>query len=136
MQDPKNLTVYRLAVPLAVSVYRLTDHFPSQEQFSLTSQMRRAAVSVGSNIAEGCGRWGNRELLQFLQMAYSSTCELSFQSEVATELGFGNPVDREQVAEHTDHVQRMLSRLMAAKRGRHTDAEPRSAPRSGRSRRV
>jgi len=91
MQDPKKLAVYRLAIPLAVSVYRLTDHFPSQERFGLTSQMRRASISVGSNIAEGCGRWGNRELLQFLQMSYSSTCELRFQSAVATELGFGKP---------------------------------------------
>jgi four helix bundle protein len=134
MQDPKNLAVYRLAVPLAVSVYRLTDHFPSQERFSLTAQMRRASVSVGSNIAEGCGRWGNRELLQFLQMAYSSTCELSFQSEVAKELGFGSVVDRGQVAEHTDHVKRMLSRLIAAKRARDTNAEHRPATRASRSR--
>ena len=134
MQDPKNLSVHRLAVPLAVSVYRLTDHFPSQERLSLTAQMRRAAISVGGNISEGCGRWSTRELLHFLQMAYSSTCELSFQSEVATELGFGNAVDRDQVADHTDHVQRMLSRLIAAKRARDTNAEHRPASRASRSR--
>jgi four helix bundle protein len=134
MQDPKNLAVYRRAVPLAVSVYQLTEHFPSHERFGLTSQMRRASISVGSNIAEGCGRWGNRELLQFLQMAYSSACELSFQLTVATELGFGNAVDRDQVAEHTDHVQRMLNRLMVAKRASRTDPERRSVSRASRSR--
>ena len=133
MQDPKNLSVYRLAVPLAVSVYRLTDHFPSQER--LTSLLKCDERQYRSaNISEGCGRWGNRELLQFLQMAYSSTCELSFQSEVATELGFGNAVDRDQVADHTDHVQRMLSRLIAAKRARDTNAEHRPASRASRSR--
>jgi four helix bundle protein len=116
MQDPKNLVVYRRAIELALAVYRLTEQFPSHERFGLTSQMRRGAISIGSNIAEGCGRRGTRELLQFLQMSYSAACELAFQLTIATELEFGRAVDRDKVAEYTDHVQRMLSRLMVAKR--------------------
>jgi len=118
MQDPKNLDVYQRSVELAIAVYRLTEHFPSHERFGLTSQMRRGSVSIGSNIAEGCGRWGNRELIQFLQMAYSAACELAFQLTIATELEFGKDVQRDAVAERTDHVQKMLNRLLVAKRAR------------------
>lgn len=132
MQDPKNLAVSRQALELAVSVYRLTEHFPSHERFGLTSQMRRAAVSIGCNIAEGCGRWGNRELVQYLQMAYSSAGELAFQLTIAKELEFGNAVARDETAERTDHVQRMLNRLMVAKRARSTAPQVRPTSRAAR----
>src|SRR5205823_2714786 len=75
MQNPKDLAISGRALELALAVYRLTEQFPSPERFGLTAPMRRAAVSVGSNIAEGCGRWGNREFLQFLQVSYSSATE-------------------------------------------------------------
>jgi four helix bundle protein len=75
MQDTKNLIVAEHARRLAVGVYRLTADFPVQERFSLAQQMRRAAVSVGSNIAEGCGRNGNRELLNHLYIAFASSSE-------------------------------------------------------------
>jgi four helix bundle protein len=117
MQDPKNLAVSNRALELALAVYRLTRQFPTEERFGLTAQMRRAAVSVGSNIAEGCGRWGNRELLQFLHVAYSSAAELAFQLSIATQLDLGQVADREHAAVLIDHVQRMLNRLMVAKRG-------------------
>jgi four helix bundle protein len=129
MQDPKNLVVYRRAVELALTVYRLTEQFPSHERFGLTSQMRRGAISIGSNIAEGCGRWGARELLHYLQMSYSAACELAFQLTIATELDFGRAADRDWVAEHTNHVQRMLNRLMVVKRAKHPRPRRRSAPR-------
>jgi four helix bundle protein len=116
MQNPNKLRVSGSALELAVAVYRLTDQFPTQERFGLTAQMRDAAVSIGSNIAEGCGRSGRRELLQFLQISYSSAAELAFQLSIATELRFGNASEREAVVELTDHVQRMLNRLISAKR--------------------
>jgi four helix bundle protein len=62
MQNPNKLAVSGRALDLAVAVYRLTDQFPAQERFGLTAQMRDAALSIGSNISEGCGRWGRREL--------------------------------------------------------------------------
>ena len=116
MQNPNKLNVSGRALELAVAVYRLTDHFPTQERFGLTAQMRDAAVSIGSNISEGYRRWGRRELLQFLQVAYASAGELAFQLSIATELKLGIASDREAVVELTDHVQRMLNRLMSAKR--------------------
>ena len=97
MQDHNKLAVYGRAAELALAVYRLTSRFPADERFGLSAQMRRAAVSVGSNIAEGCGRWGRRELLQFLQLAYSSAAELAFQLHIATQLEFGDAADRNAV---------------------------------------
>ena len=128
MQDPKNLDVWADALELAIAVYRLTEHFPSYERFGLTSQMRRAAVSIGCNITEGCGRWGNRELAQYLQMAYSSAGEVAFLLTISMRLDFGDAVARDEAAERTDHLQRMLNRLMVAKRARPT--RPRSRPTS------
>ena len=78
--------------------------------------MRRAAVSVGSNIGEGCGRSGNRDFLRSLQIARGSSTELAFQLALAAELGFGGPTDYIVVAEQLDHVQRMLNRLAASVR--------------------
>ena len=116
MQDPKNLAVTSRALELALAVYRLTQRVPADERFGLTAQMRRAAVSIGSNIAEGCGRQGNRELLLFLHVAYSSASELAFQLHIATQLDLGHAADREHSAVLVDQVQRMLNRLMVAKR--------------------
>ena len=129
MQDPKNLAVWRHALVLAVSVYRLTEHFPSHERFGMTSQMRRAAVSIGCNITEGCGRWGNRELAQYLQMAYSSAGEVAFLLTLASKLELGDAAARDEAAERTDHLQRMLNRLMLAKRARSTSPRRRSTRR-------
>jgi four helix bundle protein len=134
MQNPKDLVVYRRSVELAVRVYRLTEHFPSHERFGLTSQMRRGAVSIGSNISEGCGRWGNREFVHYLQMAYSAASELAFQVTVTAELEFGEAVDRDEVARCTDEMQRMLNRLMVAKRAGGAGPRRKPRPRTGDSR--
>jgi four helix bundle protein len=113
MRNPERLQVTREARALAVSVYRLSARFPADERFGLTAQMRRAAVSIGSNIAEGCGRRGRKELLQFLYVASGSAGELAFQLTLAAELAFGRADERETAADRVDHVQRMLNRLTA-----------------------
>src|SRR4051812_29332706 len=87
MQSAKNLHVYAKALELAKTVYLLTGAFPGEERFGLTSQMRRAAVSIGSNIAEGCGRRGDKELMGYLHIALGSASELEFQCELSAELG-------------------------------------------------
>ena len=125
MRDQRKLGVARLSVDLAVGVYRLTASFPASERFGLTDQMRRAAVSVGSNIAEGAGRFVDREFLRFVHIAYASASELAFQLTVAGELGFGAERDRATVAEAIDHLQRMLNSL--AKRLSSRRATDRSA---------
>ena len=116
MRNPNKLAVADQAMALAVAVYRLTSDFPTNERFGLVAQMRRAAVSVGSNISEGCGRSGNRDFLRFLQIARGSTTELAFQLALSAKLGFGGPTDYIIVAEQLDHVQRMLNRLAASVR--------------------
>jgi four helix bundle protein len=78
MQNARNLQITMRAVGLAGTIYRTTSTFPRAEQFGLTAQMRRAAVSIGSNISEGCGRNGAKEFAHFLHMALGSASELEF----------------------------------------------------------
>jgi len=75
---------------LTVEIYRLTQAFPKEETFGLTSQLRRASVSIPSNIAEGQGRLNTREFRQFLAIARGSNCELQTQLEIARALGLGD----------------------------------------------
>jgi four helix bundle protein len=111
MRDPAKLRVLARATEFAVAVYRLAGSLPSHERFGLASQMRRAAVSVGSNIAEGCGRRGERDCVRFLDIARGSTSELAFQLTIAEQFAYGSPGEIATVREHLDHVQRMLNRL-------------------------
>jgi four helix bundle protein len=111
MQPTQNLRVAEQATKLAVAVYRTTSSFPSDERFGITAQMRRAAVSIGSNIAEGCGRRGNRELLQFLYIASGSASELAFQLQLACALGFGDATAVDATSKELVSLQRMLNRL-------------------------
>jgi len=76
---------------LTVAIYRLTQGFPREEMFGLTSQLRRCSVSIPSNIAEGQGRLNTREFRQFLGIARGSNCELQTQLEIARRLALGNP---------------------------------------------
>ena len=112
MQDTGNLVVAEHAHRLALATYRHTESFPSAERFGLTSQMRRAAVSIASNIAEGCGRRSNRELLTFLYIASGSANELTCQLRIATDLGLGDPTSAEHLRTETNRVARMLTRLI------------------------
>lgn len=116
MQNPRNRQVTEKAENLAVLADRVTAEFPRQEAYGLTAQMRHAAISVGSNIAEGCGRAGDRELATFLHYAYGSAAELEFQLRVAGRLGLGTPVDVASLTEATVELKRMLSRLIVSLR--------------------
>ena len=85
------MRAWQTAMQLVEDIYRLTATFPGEEQFGLTSQMRRAAVSVPSNIAEGAARNGTKELIQFLGIATGSLAELDTQPELAMRLGYCSP---------------------------------------------
>ena len=112
MQSAKNLHVYAKALELAKAVYLITAAFPGDERFGLTSQMRRAAVSIGSNIAEGCGRRGDKELLGYLHIALGSASELEFQCELAIELEYIGKADVSDVLGQVVAIKRMLARLI------------------------
>ena len=86
----RDLLVWQRAIQLSVAIYRLTQGFPREEVYGVTSQMRRSAVSVPSNIAEGHGRLSTGEYRQFLGIARGSNFELQTQLEIARALEFGN----------------------------------------------
>src|SRR5258708_8633321 len=118
MQNPRNLLVYAKAKSLAAEAYQLTAGFPSQERFGLISQVRRAAVSIGANIAEGCGRSGNRALCAFLYNAMGSASELEFHLELAIELHFCDEERAAPLRAHVAETKSMLSRLLVRLRAR------------------
>ena len=95
MRDYTKLRVFALADKLALAVYSVTTRFPRNEQFGLTSQVRRAAVSVASNIVEGSARHTEGDYLHFLDMAYGSACELQYQLSLASRLGYLPDADYE-----------------------------------------
>jgi four helix bundle protein len=107
----KDLGVWRESVQLAVVVYRITERFPSTERFGLTSQTRRAAVSISSNIAEGKGRGSGGEVCRFLDIAMGSLFEVQSQLEVAVALGFTDADTIQQTTELIDKLGRGLSNL-------------------------
>ena len=94
MQNFKDLDAYRLSKEVAVYVYELSKRWPKEEIYGLTSQIRRAAVSVNSNLAEGCGRLSSNDTAHFLAIARGSNYELESQAEIAFELGY---LDQDQL---------------------------------------
>jgi four helix bundle protein len=132
MQDTNNLRVAEVARALAVRVYSATAAFPGSESYGLTNQMRRAAVSIGSNIAEGCGRRSNRELLQFLFVAMGSASELQFQCAVAADLGMGDQDSLDATLTEVVRLKSMLARLITALR-RQPARKPNEQPARARS---
>src|SRR5689334_16419611 len=120
-RNPNKLRVYAGAEELVVSLYAATARFPTAERFGLTAQMRRAAVSIGSNIAEGCHRQGSRALTAFLYNALGSAAELQFQLRVAHRLEFGVTDELASLAARVTECKKMLSRLIVSLRA---DDEP------------
>lgn len=107
-QDFRELIVWQKAVELAVLTYKLTQPFPQSELYGLTSQMRRASVSVASNIAEGRGRIGAGEFRQFLGVARGSACELLTQIHIARALGLGRNGALDQAESLSNEVSKIL----------------------------
>ena len=112
MKDFRDLKVWEKAHHLAVSVYRATVSFPSEEKYGLTSQLRRSAASIPSNIAEGCGRGGDRELARFLQIAMGSASELEYQLLLCRDLGLFQDSVYKELEKPTIEVKRMLTSLI------------------------
>jgi four helix bundle protein len=112
MQNFRNLKVWQRAHRLALEVYSTTTSFPREEQYGLTTQMRRACVSIAANIAEGCCRKGDTELGRFLQIAMGSASELEYELLLAEDLKFVKPDDFERLEAGVTEVKRMLASLI------------------------
>lgn len=112
MKTHKDLDVWKNAVQLAIKVYELTRTFPKEEVFGLTAQMRRAAVSVASNIAEGAARRGNKEFVHFLYLAAGSASELDTHLEICRQTGIRTDDDVSRLQTDADRVSKMLFGLI------------------------
>ncbi len=112
MRDFHELKVWDKAHRLALSIYRVTQRFPVEERFGLTLQIRRAAVSVPSNLAEGCGRSGERELSRFCHIAAGSLSEVEYQLLLAHDLGYVDEQNYRQLSNQTSEVKRMLNAFL------------------------
>ena len=104
--------MWQRGVEVVTDVYRLTEAFPRSEIFGLTSQMRRAAVSIPSNIAEGFARRNKSEHIQFLRIAFGSGAELETQIVLAENLGFAKTATTRDVRNKIDETMRMLNKLL------------------------
>jgi four helix bundle protein len=113
-QSFRELTVWQRAMEMTVQVYELTQGFPRDEIYGLTSQLRRASVSVASNIAEGRGRMSQGEFRQFLGTAQGSNFEVQTQLEVSRRLGFGSEASLQRAETLSVEVGKMLSALIAS----------------------
>jgi four helix bundle protein len=106
------LIVWQRSVELVVVVYELTESYPKSELYGLTSQTRRSAVSIPSNIAEGRKRSSIKDFKHFLIVAYSSGAELETQIEIAKRLSFGQDLDFNKVDSLLNEVMRMLNKMI------------------------
>jgi four helix bundle protein len=109
--------VWQKAMALARSVYAATDAMPAKEQFGMTSQMRRSAVSIPSNIAEGHGRTTDRGFVVFLAQARGSLYELQTQIQLADDLGFLRPDSAKALMAQGEEVGRLINGLLKTVKG-------------------
>jgi four helix bundle protein len=108
----KKLDAWKLAIDLVTEIYRVTESFPARETYSLTGQIRRAAVSVPSNIAEGAARHTKKEFVNYLHMAQGSLSELDTQIEIAKRLGYVSETALAKLDAHIERIDKMLSGLI------------------------
>jgi len=112
MGDHKNLEVWKKSRALTAEIYRVTERFPRSEMFGITSQMRRAAMSIVLNVAEGNGRWTDRDQRSFIVTARGSACEVEAVVYLAEDLGLITPETSEHIRKKTNEIGRMLNGLL------------------------
>jgi four helix bundle protein len=117
MEKPhKKLDVWKLSMDMVSSIYRLTSGFPAHELYGLTNQIRRAAISIPSNISEGAARQTKKEFANFLHMAQGSLSELDTQLEIALNLGYIDDEQRRDLDGSLDRIDKMLTGLIRSQR--------------------
>ena len=112
MQDFRRLRVWEKSHHLALVIYRVTTTFPKEELFGLTSQIRRAAVSVPANLAEGCGRSGRLDRARFVQIAMGSASELQYHLLLVHDLRLLGAQEYKRLSAQVTEVKQMLSALI------------------------
>lgn len=116
MNDFRKLSIWNRSIELATNTYKISSSFPKSEIYSLTSQMRRSAVSIGSNIAEGAGRQSNKEFAKYLRIAYGSACELETQVIIAKNLSYLTAINFSDFVKELHEIQKMIYSLEKNKR--------------------
>jgi four helix bundle protein len=111
MRNYEDLQVWRKAHGLTLAIYKVTQGFPNEEKFGLTSQIRRSCASIGANLAEGCGRMSDGEMARFVQIAMGSDAELSYHLLLARDLGLVSKASFEPLRSDLSEVMLMLSSL-------------------------
>lgn len=112
MKDFKELEIWKRSHKLTIDIYRATQKFPKEELYGLTSQIRRAASSIPTNIAEGCGRRTNAELANFLNIASGSASEVEYELLLARDMDYINDVQYQLFAKEVREIRSMLSAYM------------------------
>ncbi len=112
MRDHRKLRAFELADALVLSVYAATRAFPREEQFGLTAQLRRSAISIASNIVEGCARSSPNDYTRFLDIAFGSARELTYQLTIARRLGYLSDDAAANLGAEADETERVLGGLV------------------------
>lgn len=112
MKSFKDLIVWQKSIQLCTQIYRITENFPKHELFGLTSQIRRCAVAIPSNIAEGQKRNYKNEFIQFLRIAYSSGAELETQLYISYQIGYLNKNNYDKLNSLLEEIMKMLNSLL------------------------
>jgi four helix bundle protein len=118
MRDHRKLEVFGLADSLAIRIYRVTKSFPEDERYGLSSQLRRAAVSIGANIVEGAARPSPADFVRLLTIAYGSACELEYEISLADRLGYITSIDGPDLRSLASRTCRALGSLVRAVRAK------------------
>lgn len=119
----KDLDVWIESIELTKLIYNLTAKFPKEEMFSLTSQIRRASVSVASNVAEGCAKNSKKELLRHLDIALGSLSELETQLIISKEIGFIDDIEFQSLSSKIETIMKMLINLIKFHRSKLNEKE-------------
>jgi len=112
MREFKNLDVWNRAIKIAKKIYEVVENFPKKEEWALSSQMRRAVVSISSNVAEGCGRRTNKDTVQFLYIAMGSLREVESQMYIAKEFGYVDEDVLKEISNELIGIGKQLSGLI------------------------
>ena len=109
MNTFRDLLIWQKSMNLVTEIYQVTNSFPKEEVYGITSQIRRSSISIPSNIAEGYGRNGNNDYLRFLNISISSLFEMQTQLEISFNLKYINEIQFNKINEDSKEVERMLS---------------------------